>query len=77
MSNAPKPHPVHAAFIEQQAAQCGYCIPGMTVSAAALLSKSANPSREQVKEALAGNLCRCGTHQRIVNAVLAATGTRS
>ena len=71
-----KPHPMHHAFIEQQAAQCGYCIPGMVMTAVALLDQSPKLTREDVKVALAGNLCRCGTHQRIVNAVLLAAGSK-
>ena len=65
-----KPHPLQAAFIEAQAAQCGYCIPGMVMSATALLARKTHATRDEVKQALAGNLCRCGTHQRIVDAVL-------
>lgn len=71
-----KPHPLQQAFIEQQAAQCGYCIPGMVMSAAALLGKNPRPTRDEVKQALGGNLCRCGTHQRIVDAVLLAAGPK-
>jgi nicotinate dehydrogenase subunit A len=71
-----RPHPVQAAFIAEQAAQCGYCTGGMIVTAAALLLRSAKPSLQDVKEALADNLCRCGTHQRILRAVMrAAEGT--
>ena len=62
-------HPVQRAFIEQQAAQCGYCINGMIVAAAALLWKSSHPSDEQIRAALDGNLCRCGAHLRILRAV--------
>jgi nicotinate dehydrogenase subunit A len=64
-----KPHPVQKAFIEEQAAQCGYCINGMIMEAAALLAKTKKPSEAQIKQALANNLCRCGTHARIVRAV--------
>ncbi len=64
-----KPHPVQKAFIEEQAAQCGYCINGMIMEAAAFLARNKNPSDVQIKQALASNLCRCGTHQRIVLAV--------
>lgn len=64
-----KPHPVQQAFIEEQAAQCGYCINGMVMTSAALLAKNKNPSDAEIKRALAGNLCRCGTHVRIVRAV--------
>jgi len=71
-----KPHPLQTAFVAEQAAQCGYCIPGMVMSAAALLDRTPRPTREQVKEALAGNLCRCGTHQRILAAVVRASGAK-
>ena len=64
-----KPDPVQAAFIAEQAAQCGYCTNGMVMASAALLAKNRNPSDEQINDALAGNLCRCGTHQRICAAV--------
>ena len=69
-----KPHPVQAAFIEAQASQCGYCTNGMVMSGAALLGQTPRPTREEVKGALGGNLCRCGTHDRIITAVLAAAG---
>jgi len=64
-----KLHPVQKAFIEEQAAQCGYCINGMIMEAAAFLASNKNPSDAQIKQALAHNLCRCGTHLRIVLAV--------
>ena len=64
-----KPHPVQKAFIEAQAAQCGYCINGMVMESAAFLAKTKNPSEADIKQALANNLCRCGTHVRIVEAV--------
>ena len=64
-----KPHPIQKAFIDEQAAQCGYCINGMIMEAAALLARNKNPSEAQIKETLAMNLCRCGTHLRIVRAV--------
>lgn len=71
------PHPVQAAFIAEQAAQCGYCTGGMVMAAKALLDGNPHPSRDQVTEGMAGNLCRCGTHVRIVRAVLrAANGGR-
>ena len=60
------------AFVDTQAVQCGYCINGMIMSATALLATNKNPSEQQIQEALAGNLCRCGTHQRIVAAVKSA-----
>jgi nicotinate dehydrogenase subunit A len=64
-----KPHPLQRAFIEEQAAQCGYCISGMIMSAKALLDQTPHPTREDIKQALDGNLCRCGTHMRIVRAI--------
>ena len=64
-----KPHPLQQAFIDEQAVQCGYCINGMIMQAAALISSNKNPTYEQIKQALAYNLCRCGTHLRIVRAV--------
>jgi nicotinate dehydrogenase subunit A len=70
-----KPHPLQQAFIDEQAVQCGYCINGMIMQAAALLKANAKPSEEQIRSALAENLCRCGTHLRIVRAVKRASGT--
>jgi nicotinate dehydrogenase subunit A len=67
-----RPHPLQKAFIAEQAAQCGYCIPGIIVTAAALLQQNPDPSEADVRAALDGNLCRCGTHNRIVRAVLSA-----
>ena len=66
------PHRVQAAFVAEQAAQCGYCTIGMIMTAAALLAQTATPSDEQVKQSLAGNLCRCGTYTRILRAVTRA-----
>jgi nicotinate dehydrogenase subunit A len=68
-----KPHPLQQAFIEEQAVQCGYCINGMIMQAKALLDENKRPSEAQIKEALKGNLCRCGTHVRIVRAVKRAS----
>jgi len=62
-------HRVQAAFVAAQAAQCGYCTSGMIMAVTALLAKSAKPSRDEARQALAGNLCRCGTHTRILRAV--------
>ena len=70
-----KPHPLQAAFIEEQAVQCGYCINGMIMQAAALLETNKKPSEDEIRAALAGNLCRCGTHLRIVRAIKRASGT--
>ncbi len=67
-----KPHPLQKAFIDEQAAQCGYCINGMIMSAADLLRRNVHPSEDDVRTALAGNLCRCGTHPRIIRAVMRA-----
>ena len=64
-----KPHPLQQAFIDEQAAQCGYCINGMIMTASALLDRNPQPSDAEVRKALDGNLCRCGTHLRIVRAV--------
>ena len=64
-----KLHPLQKAFLDEQAAQCGYCTSGMIMSAKALLDSNPKPSDAQIKQALAGNLCRCGTHNRIVRAV--------
>jgi nicotinate dehydrogenase subunit A len=68
------PHPVQQAFIDEQAAQCGYCTSGMVISAVALLRSRPKPTEDQVRAALDGNLCRCGAHGRIVRAVLRAAG---
>lgn len=67
-----RPHPVQAAFIAEQAVQCGYCANGMIMESAALLAKNPRPTEAQVKEALANNICRCGTHPRVVAAVMRA-----
>ena len=67
-----RPHPLQAAFIAEQAVQCGYCIPGAIMLAKALLDRNPQPGEAEVRLALAGNLCRCGAHNRIVRAVLKA-----
>jgi len=67
-----KPHPLQRAFIEEQAAQCGYCINGMIMAAKELLDRKPQPSEDDVRQALVGNLCRCGTQPRIIRAVLRA-----
>ena len=72
MGTKDKLHPLQKAFIEEQAAQCGYCTNGMIMTAKALLDKTPKPTEAQIKKALAANLCRCGTHNRIVRAVLRA-----
>ena len=72
-----RPDPIQAAFIAEQAAQCGYCTSGMIVAARALLQQTPRPTEAQVRDALAGNLCRCGSHARVIRAVLrAAAGGR-
>jgi nicotinate dehydrogenase subunit A len=72
LGNEQQPHPLQRAFIAEQAMQCGYCVPGILMSAAALLMRNRNPSSDDVKAALDRNLCRCGSHNRIVRAVLRA-----
>jgi nicotinate dehydrogenase subunit A len=69
LGSSEKPDVIQQAFIDEQAAQCGYCINGMVMQAKALLSRNKNPSEEQIKAALANNLCRCGTHLRIIKAI--------
>jgi nicotinate dehydrogenase subunit A len=69
LGTAGDPGPLQRAFIEEQAAQCGYCIPGMIMRAAVLLKKTPNPTDAQIRDALLPNLCRCGTHMRILRAV--------
>lgn len=67
-----RPHPLQSAFIAEQAMQCGYCVSGILVSAAALLMRNPDPSEAEVRAALDRNLCRCGAHNRMVRAVLRA-----
>jgi nicotinate dehydrogenase subunit A len=69
LGSADKLHVLQRAFIEEQAAQCGYCISGMIMSAKALLDKVRNPSETEIREAMVNNLCRCGTHSRILRAI--------
>jgi len=68
-----RPHPLQQAFIDEQAAQCGYCIAGMIMSAKELLDRNPHPGGAEIRRALAGNLCRCGTHNRLVRAIQRAT----
>ena len=75
LGTAQKPHPVQQAFIQEQAVQCGYCINGMIMESAAFLARNKKPTEAQIRQALANNLCRCGTHARIVRAVKRASGT--
>ena len=74
LGNTKKMHKVQQAFVDEQAVQCGYCINGMIMTARALLDKNPKPTDAQIKESLAGNLCRCGTHIRIMRAVKRASG---
>jgi nicotinate dehydrogenase subunit A len=74
LGNTKKMHKIQQAFVDEQAVQCGYCINGMIMSSKALLDKNPKPTDAQIKEALAGNLCRCGTHIRILRAVKRASG---
>jgi carbon-monoxide dehydrogenase small subunit len=68
-------HPLQSAFMESFAAQCGYCTPGMLMAAKALLDRNPSPSREEVVEAISGNICRCTGYEPIINAILAAART--
>jgi nicotinate dehydrogenase subunit A len=72
LGSADRPHPLQTAFIAEQALQCGYCVPGILMSAAALLRRNPSPSAGEVRAALDRNLCRCGSHNRMVRAVLRA-----
>ncbi|MCH7507923.1 MAG: (2Fe-2S)-binding protein [Proteobacteria bacterium] len=75
LGSATNPHPLQSAFIAEQAMQCGYCANGMIITAAALLATNGRPSKTEIRQALAGNLCRCGAHPRIVQAVQRAADT--
>ena len=72
LGTAERPHPLQRAFIAEQALQCGYCVPGILMSAAALLLQNPSPTETDVRAALDRNLCRCGSHNRMVRAVLRA-----
>ena len=74
LGSSARPSPLQQAFIDEQAAQCGYCINGMVMQAADLLKSNPKPTEAQIRAGLAMNLCRCGTHQRIVRAVQRASG---
>ena len=74
LGSTQKMHKIQQAFVDEQALQCGYCINGMIMTSKALLDKNPKPTDSQIKEALAGNLCRCGTHTRILRAVKRASG---
>jgi nicotinate dehydrogenase subunit A len=75
LGTADKPHPLQAAFVAEQAAQCGYCANGMVMTSAALLKRNPKPTEGEIRSALDGNLCRCGTHMRILRAVRKAAGS--
>lgn len=70
-----RPHPLQAAFVEAQAVQCGYCTPGIILAAKAILDRTPRPTEGELRRALDGVLCRCGTHDRVVRAVLRAAAT--
>jgi|SRR3954463_1735961 xanthine dehydrogenase YagT iron-sulfur-binding subunit len=72
LANGQQMHPIQAAFIEHDALQCGYCTPGMVMSCAALLRHNPHPSEEDVRTAISGNICRCGTYPKVIDAALAA-----
>ena len=74
LGSAEKPHPIQKAFIGEQAAQCGYCVNGMIMKSKALLDATPEPSDEEIRRALAQNLCRCGVHNNIIRAVRRAAG---
>jgi nicotinate dehydrogenase subunit A len=76
LGSTKKMHNIQQAFVDEQALQCGYCINGMIMTTKALLDKNPKPTDSQIKEALAGNLCRCGTHVRILRAVKRASGQK-
>ena len=70
-----QPHPLQQAFLEEQAGQCGYCLSGILISAKALLDRNPSPSRADIAQALDGNICRCGSHNRIIRAVQKAAAS--
>jgi nicotinate dehydrogenase subunit A len=74
LSATTAPHPVQAAFIKEQVPQCGYCTGGMIMTSVALLARNKKPTEQQVRSELDANLCRCGSHVRVVRAVMAASG---
>jgi carbon-monoxide dehydrogenase small subunit len=77
LKTGPALHPLQTAFMEHFAAQCGYCTPGMLMAAKALLNRNPHPSRQDVVEAIGGNICRCTGYEPIINAVLSAAGSNS
>lgn len=76
LKDGPDLHPLQDAFMDHFAAQCGFCTPGMLMAAKALLDRNPQPTREEVVEAISGNICRCTGYEPIINAILAAAGTR-
>jgi nicotinate dehydrogenase subunit A len=76
LGTAEDPHPIQQAFIDEQAAQCGYCTNGMVMTAKAFLDRHPDPTEQQIRAALAGNLCRCGTHIEILAAIRRAAEAR-
>ena len=74
LGSTKKMHKIQQAFVDEQAVQCGYCINGMIMTSKALLDKNPKPTDAQIREALTGNLCRCGTHTRMLRAVKRASG---
>lgn len=74
LGSSREPHPLQQAFVDEQAAQCGYCIAGMIMTAKALLDRKPDPTEPEIREELRYNLCRCGTHVEIVRAVMRAAG---
>lgn len=76
MADGPNLHPLQNAFMDNFAAQCGFCTPGMLMAARALLERNPNPTREEVIEGIAGNICRCTGYEPIIAAILAAAGNR-
>jgi carbon-monoxide dehydrogenase small subunit len=77
LKTGPALHPLQTAFMEHFAAQCGYCTPGMLMAAKALLNHNPHPSRQDVVEAIGGNICRCTGYEPIINAILSAAGSNS
>ena len=77
IGSADRPHPLQRAFVREQAAQCGYCVSGIIMSAKALLDANPAPSETEVRSALKGNLCRCGTHKRMLRAILSVARSAS
>jgi aerobic carbon-monoxide dehydrogenase small subunit len=77
LANGPDLHPLQTAFMDNFAAQCGFCTPGMLMAAKALLDKNPRPTREEVIDAIAGNICRCTGYESIINAILAAADARA